>query len=528
MTISRFPIDISFNCHRQSLSCRRESLQDEDGSINDSPSNVKESLLSRISSGRNRQVMDTKTDTLFTAFPVELRVEVFLQFCGMYCPIGKDTEGPVLLLQVCRAWKELALQTPQLWTSFALDFRPFPGPKKSEFLISALKGWIDRSRNLPLSFKLRYPGPVSDATCTNLIQCILPSSARWRDVSLTVPSTSLLPLWEVKPNSFPSLRTLSMETAGRCPFVLKNLGINWAQITELNLALITFPTLDECLYILQEGPNLKRCSMDAICVFTSNDTKRFPLPKLEHLQLTAYGGDNGGFLPGRPETQFIAFLAALSLPGLESLKIGWGVTRGPDQSYYWSDSHTTGFVDFLEGLGGHLKTLRLECLPFNAQQVLRCLEVVPCLRHLDFSMSQADWAHDFINDELLGALTQQPGRPEVLPLLQDIRLESHGESFSNPALLRFVASRWKYQASTSGHLEGVVLFSPRRRAEYRPQRFKDLKEGKLDVAARLKSEFKMVEVLSSFLNRDSYGKMICFLNGDFPSDIRPLLICGYW
>ncbi|KAJ6567277.1 hypothetical protein DFH09DRAFT_456197 [Mycena vulgaris] len=419
MTISRFPIDISFNCHRQSLSCRRESLQDEDGSINDSPSNVKESLLSRISSGRNRQVMDTKTDTLFTAFPVELRVEVFLQFCGMYCPIGKDTEGPVLLLQVCRAWKELALQTPQLWTSFALDFRPFPGPKKSEFLISALKGWIDRSRNLPLSFKLRYPGPVSDATCTNLIQCILPSSARWRDVSLTVPSTSLLPLWEVKPNSFPSLRTLSMETAGRCPFVLKNLGINWAQITELNLALITFPTLDECLYILQEGPNLKRCSMDAICVFTSNDTKRFPLPKLEHLQLTAYGGDNGGFLPGRPETQFIAFLAALSLPGLESLKIGWGVTRGPDQSYYWSDSHTTGFVDFLQGLGGHLKTLRLECLPFNAQQVLRCLEVVPCLRHLDFSMSQADWAHDFINDELLGALTQQPGRPEqssVAPL----------------------------------------------------------------------------------------------------------------
>ncbi|KAJ7499329.1 hypothetical protein FB451DRAFT_34368 [Mycena latifolia] len=515
MTISHFPIDISFVRRRQSLSCRRR--ESEDG---------KDSPVSQISSGRNRtevqQVMGAKSDTLSTTFPVELRVEVFLQFCGMYCPIGKDTEGPLMLLQVCQAWKELALQTPQLWTSFALDFRALPGPKESEFIISALKGWIDRSRNLPLSFKLHYP--IFDATCTNLIQCILPSSSRWRDVTLYAPSTSLFPLWDAAPNSFASLRTFSIEAVGPCHFALTDLGFRWAQIAELDLFVIPFPTLDECLHILKESVGLKRCSMHAICVFSSNEPERIALPKLERLQITVYGGDNGAVLPGQPEERFLAFLGTLSLPSLESLKIGWSVNRGPDRPYYWSDCHTR-FVDFLEALGSHLKALHLECLPFHARQVLECLRVVPYLRHVDFSLSQADKAHDFINNELLGALTQEEGCPGLLPLLQSIRLESHGESFTNPTLLRFIASRWRYQESP-GCLEGVDLVTRKRRAEYRPRRFKDLKEGRLDVAARLKSEFRMVEVLACFLNSDSYGELICFMNGDFPLDIRPLLIFG--
>jgi len=467
--------------------------------------------------------MNGNVDTLFTAFPVELRVEVFLQFCGMYCPIGENTKGPMMLLQICRAWKELALQTPQLWTSFTLDFGTLPAPQKSEFLISAMKEWINRSRNLPLSFKLHYP--VFDATCTNLIQCILPSSARWRDVTLCAPSTSLRPLWEAssKPNSFASLRTLNMETLGPSPFVLSDLGINWAQITELDLFLITMPTLNECFHILKQSISLTRCSMNAICVLSSNDLGHLHLPELEHLGLTLYGEDTGNL---HPDSRFLAFLDTLSIPRLQSLKIRWNVTRGPNRPYFWSPSYTARFIDFLGELGSHLKALHLAYLPFTTQEVLRCLRVVPLLKHLDVSLPQGEREHDFINDEFLGALTEQPRYSGLLPALQSIRLESHGESFSNPVLLRFIASRWRYQESPTSALECVDIVSPKRHAEYRPQRFKDLKEGRLEVAARLKSEFQMVEVLSSFLNRDSYGKKICFLNGDFPSDIRPMLIFG--
>ncbi|KAJ7162604.1 hypothetical protein C8R43DRAFT_947110 [Mycena crocata] len=527
MTIPHSPTAVSFIRRRQSLSCRRHEEENLHGesSYDDLTLPEKVPPVSRIGSGWNRTVvkgMNAKGDTLFAAFPVELRVEVFLQFCGVYCPIGKCREGPMMLLQICRAWKELALQTPQLWTSFALDFRPLPSLQKREFLLLALKGWIDRSRNLPISFKLHYP--VFDATCADLIQCILPSSIRWRDITLSAPTASLLPLWAAEPNSLLSLRALTMESVGAGPFALEHWGINWAQLTELDLFLVAFPTLDECYDILAQAVNLTRCSMNASCAFSSDNPEQISLPKLEHLRFTLYGEDIGGFPSDRPESKFLAFLETLSLSGIESLRIGWNVKHGPTQAYYWSGS-CNRFAAFLKVLGGHLSSLHLAYLPFSTPQILQCLAVIPSLSHLKLSFSQGDKEHDSINDELLSVLTQQPGESGLLPALQSIRMESHGEAYSNPVLLRFIASRWKFQKpSVSGHqLEAVDLISPKRAAEYRRGSLKDTKEGRLQVAARLRSEIDMVQVLSSFLNRDSY-EMISFMNGDFPLDIRSLLI----
>jgi len=263
--------------------------------------------------------------------------------------------------------------------------------------------------------------------------------------------------------------------------------------------------------------------MDAGCVFNPNDPARISLPQLEHLELTVLGCDN----EGRPESRFLAFLGSLSLTGLEFLKISWALEQAPNQPYYWTDGHAR-FVDFLEELGGHLKALHLEGLPFSTQQVIRCLQMLPRIQHLNLR-HWWDQQHDFINDELLGALTQQPGYSDVLPFLQGIGLKSSCHSFNNPTLLRFIASRWRYQESSSGQLEAVDLDfdfrTGKRCAQYRPRRFEDLKQGSLDVAACLKSEFNMVEVLSSFLNRDSYPKLY-FSNRDFPLDIHSLLIFG--
>lgn len=465
-----------------------------------------------------------KSDTLFAALPVELRVEIFRQVCDDYCSITDITEGPILLLRVCSAWKELVLQTPQLWTSFALNFnsrRRLPGPMESEFLIRAMNRWLDRSRNLPLSFEFHCP--VLDATCIDLIRPLLSASVRWRDVTLHAPSTSLLPLWEAgaPPDRFPSMQALSMETVGASPFLIRDLGINWAQLVKVNLFFISIPTLDECLHILREGVNLTQCSMNAICVLSANAPERFALPKLEYLQLKLYGGEHGGLL-GTPEARFLVFLGALSLPGLKSLSLGWHVTHGPGPAH-WSD--VDKFAAFLEGLEAHLCALHLAYFPFDTRQALRCLAAVPSLRQLTISLSHADEEHDFIDNEYLRVLTLQPGCKELLPLLQRIRLESHSASFSNPVLLRFIASRWKYHNhnSLTGHLERVELFSSKRRAEYLPRWFRDVKEGRLDVAAGLKAELSMVDVLGTFLDRDSYTQT-CFMNCDFPPDICSLLV----
>jgi len=501
MTIPHFPTQVSLIHRRQSLPCRkRQSL-----SLKDAGSSI-------YSSGTGKAPY-AYGGTMFAAFPVELRVEVFRQFCGTYCPIDKVTEGPALLLRVCRAWKELAMHTPQLWNSFTLHW-PMPGPNKTIFLISALKGWITRSRNLPLSFRLHYPAP--DAACIELMQCILPSLPRWRDVTLYAPIVSLLPLWEVEPSSSPCLRTFSMETFGPSPVVLKDLRINWTHVTDLDLFLLPIPTLDECFHILKEAVNLRRCSLNAACDLSLEEVEPLSLPKLEHLQLRMYRLA----ISDSPHVPLLAFLHSLSLPRLQSLKISWNVTQAPQ----WSNASSDLFVEFLEELG-HLETLHLGYLPLDARQILHCLRVVPGLTSLSIALSQADRDHDFINNEFLDALALLPGSGGLLPILQSIRLESHGEAFNNPALLRFIASRWKYQQPPSaGQLESMDFVSPKRRTQYRPRHFKDLREGRLEVAAGLRSEFTMVQALTCFLNTDSYGKMICFMNSDFPPDVRSFLV----
>jgi len=310
-----------------------------------------------------------------------------------------------------------------------------------------------------------------------------------------------------------------METFGPSPVVLRDLGINWTEVTELDLFLIPIPTLDECLHILKEAVNLRRCSMNAACVLSSDELEPLSLPKLEHLQLKMYRLA----ISDSPHVPFLMFLHSLSLPNLQSLRLSWNVTQAPQ----WSNASSDRFVQFLEKLGGHLETLHLAYLPLDARQILHCLRVIPSLTCLSIALSQADREHDFIDNQFLDALTLHPGSNNgLLPILQSIRLESHGEAFNNVALLRFIASRWKYQElpSAAGQLESVDFVSPKRHAEYRPRRFKDLKEGRLEVAAGLRSEFTMVQVLSCFLNKDSYGHMVCFMNGDFPPDVRSLLV----
>ncbi|KAJ7367886.1 hypothetical protein DFH08DRAFT_795997 [Mycena albidolilacea] len=505
MTISHRP-QISYIHRRQSLSRRKRAslLGLKDGSSVDS------SCAGKLFGNGG---------TIFTAFPFELRAEVFKQYCGMYCDIGQVTEGPALLLRICRAWTELAIQVPELWSSFVLQWhirgRPPPGPKKTRFLISALHAWIVRSRNLPLSFKFGYEVPL-DSTCTALMQCILPSFPRWRDVTLKAPTEGLLPLWEGKPSRTTCLRTFTMETFGHSPVDLKDLRINWTQVTELDLFIIPIPTLDECLHILKDAVNLRRCSMNALCLLSSDELEPLSLPRLEYLRLRMY----------KPATSdsfaapLLAFLHSLSLPGLQSLVIDWNLIQAPQ----WSNASSDRFVEFLEQLDGHLETLHLGLLPLDARQILRCLRATPSLRSLGLVLPTSE--HDFI--DFLDALTLHTGsNPGLLPILQSIQLKTDSEVFSNAALLRFIASRWKYQESpaVAGELESMDFVAPRRGAKYRAHRFEDEKVGRLQVAARLRLEFTMVQVLACFLEKDSY-KQICFLNGDFPPDIRSLLVFG--
>ena len=103
-----------------------------------------------------------------------------------------------------------------------------------------------------------------------------------------------------------------METLSSSQVVLKDLGIDWTQLTELDLFLIAIPTLAECLDILKEGVSIRQCSMNAVPVLGLSKLEPLSLLKLEHLQLKMYW--QGIIDP--LHNPFLVFLHSLSLPTL--------------------------------------------------------------------------------------------------------------------------------------------------------------------------------------------------------------------
>ncbi|KAJ7929544.1 hypothetical protein B0H13DRAFT_1513268, partial [Mycena leptocephala] len=54
-------------------------------------------------------------------------------------------QAPLLLARICRQWREICLDTPELWTSIAF------GDSRS---VELLKRWLSRARNQPLTLSL--------------------------------------------------------------------------------------------------------------------------------------------------------------------------------------------------------------------------------------------------------------------------------------------------------------------------------------------------------------------------------------
>ncbi|KAF7331731.1 hypothetical protein MKEN_00052900 [Mycena kentingensis (nom. inval.)] len=450
-------------------------------------------------------------DSLFATFPVELRVEIFRQYCGQFCPIDKTNHGPLLLMRVSRAWRTLTMQSPQLWSSFALNIDQPVCPQSGRRLISLLKLWIDLSKSTLLSFSLRYP--KQDAFCVGLIQTILPVSDRWREVALQTPHAALLSFLTTNPDRFPALRSLGVECAGLPPLQLRNYDLNWAQLSKLDLFLITFPALDDCIHILRQGVNLTSCRMHVECALDEqHDLAPIVLPKLRDLQLVLHGISRDQPQINASEAKFYTVLDALELPGLRSLELGWNIGGGP---YRWP--HMEPFIRFIRRVGANLERLRLDYLPFDKPELVSILKAVPSLRQLSLSHSRSDHASDYINDTFFDSLTR------FVPLLESLSLNCNGGSFRNSTFLRFMESRWRYQPQgrAGGCLEHVEIISAKRLAEYIPGRFRDIIEGKLEVRGTLQSKSDMILVLRAYL-KDSYKS--CFLRSDLPLRIRSLLV----
>ncbi|KAJ7186714.1 hypothetical protein C8R46DRAFT_837918, partial [Mycena filopes] len=87
-------------------------------------------------------------------FPSEITSAIF-----MHCVLGEigdwsgqnlpglfENAAPLLLLRICRQWKDVALSSPELWTSIQVSC-----PYIIESIIPDLDRWLRRTGSLPLT-----------------------------------------------------------------------------------------------------------------------------------------------------------------------------------------------------------------------------------------------------------------------------------------------------------------------------------------------------------------------------------------
>ncbi|TDL22674.1 hypothetical protein BD410DRAFT_213162 [Rickenella mellea] len=117
--------------------------------------------------------------------PIELLVEIFL-----YClptdrfPVASSSEAPILLGMICRVWRSVSLNTPQLWAKISLScWYPLCIWESESFHRFGIHVWIRRSGNSPLSFEIEahYEKHISAPLLTFALQA---EAHRWKAVHL--------------------------------------------------------------------------------------------------------------------------------------------------------------------------------------------------------------------------------------------------------------------------------------------------------------------------------------------------------
>ncbi|KAJ7911534.1 hypothetical protein B0H13DRAFT_2271912 [Mycena leptocephala] len=318
--------------------------------------------------------------------PLEISSEIFLQCLSPYWQREPDPrQAPMLLLNVCNTWTDIALSTPALWATIHLSFH---GLEISET-------WLQRARNFPLTINLRrsLDNHLASTLCRHANQL---KHLEIHEETLRRGSLKGL-------GTFPILETLTISTVAD--------DYEW----------LSHFSLREIIKILRVAPNLVECTFHDVTTILDYAGEKLLLPRLRSLSfgeqedLRSLNGDD-------------EILLHLSLPSLETLFLPL------------SEISSTEFSLFLMSSSPPLKKLVLgegcDSPSMNSIQLNECLHLIPSLEHLELYARRSPFLVD-----LFAALADSSSH--FLPHLNTLKIQ-HDAALSvssYQALLRALSVR---------------------------------------------------------------------------------------
>lgn len=404
--------------------------------------------------------------------PQEILQEIFVRcLLSDHNSVMSCREAPLLLGRVCSSWRSISRSTPILWSSIHiavpdLDWAweaqrgtvPY-GHKHAGLLIQAVIDWLNRSASLPLSISLYHGRPVPEEF--TLMQHLISLSDRWRDVDLTLSTTTYPLLSSLTKECVPLLESFSFRTgcisqdyfnrstysldvfyASRLqrlliPHFMASPSLHRLGLTEIIVmdpwGLGGLP-IDAALDILLHCENLATCRMTILSHASGGLINGYPVsaPSLKTLAIT---GGNG----------LQTFFDRLQhFPALHSFEIDVTIRVGLDVGDY-NNSPLCAFLGRLTAL---------ECFTFTSpchtrEALVECITHIPDIKQLSLKTYMAvddTWgmptpnAHSNtpLDDQVLVHMTAAADR---MPLPHLKVIECEPAVVSDEALLSFILSR---------------------------------------------------------------------------------------
>ncbi|KAJ6551502.1 hypothetical protein B0H19DRAFT_171959 [Mycena capillaripes] len=355
--------------------------------------------------------------------PPEVVSEIFIHCLSDTRARLNVAEAPLLLCNVCRAWRDIAIATPPLWSSLELTF------KFSLFgtnFLDLLDLWLSRTGSHRLSLSVCYDEYTSGKRrhqLNQLVMLLMRHSEQWADVELKLPDASEFHHFK---GEFPALETLSVAHpvepptypvtsfahAPRLTTVQLSLGcaleplvLPWAQLKVLKCESLY---VDDCLKLLRETTQIVELTVYLREDGPTPSARLLLLPTLRSLHLLR-------------EECHIDLLQYLTLPSLEKLSISF------------QEHDIPRFVSFLSRSACALRYIIFDAWAFNQAELLQCFEAMPALQELKL------WRPRCFTDALLHQLSLA----DVLPNLKTLELSQvYPIQFTVPALVGMLSARW--------------------------------------------------------------------------------------
>ncbi|KAJ6507937.1 hypothetical protein C8R47DRAFT_62724 [Mycena vitilis] len=362
------------------------------------------------------------------------------------------TRCPLLLTQISSNWRCVALATPSLWTSLAVNLSTTSCIPN----MALIKAWLERSGSRPLSFHIAesiqkdfYDGEI--ITSAAVLELYAPHYNRWQNIRLEYVDWRIETGFSKLPRGMPpqSLESLHLARDFWQPNEYEQLSLmisaprlrncTWISNTDLGTFQAPFPQLatlflerpviaEDFRYILEEGVNIKSCQFFVLASAGSSLSPPAAPSVLRHnlcsLDLTAD-------LFGRLFDQ-------LELPRLTHLSLRrFDIVPHPAPAWPHEE-----FMSLLTRSKCSLESISLSETYISPKQMIDCLRLTSASLEKLILTNDRRMHHTIVDDEVIRLLTWKPEQLSVCPRLSMIKFwDCH--SSSDGLLADMVESRWK-------------------------------------------------------------------------------------